>query len=201
MLSRVRQFGLLVWLALVVLGSGLYVTNPELFRAERIAEQLRQYAGFVLILYLLASITRAVFLIPSTPFVLAGGLLMPHQPGAVLVISMTGILLSATLLYYLPTLFGISDYVERRFEKSLTRMRDLLAGRWGVTLLFLWSAFPFTPTDAACYVAGSLRIPFRKYLTAVCLGEFVICSIYVYVGTSFGRLMQTGNVIPNVPAR
>jgi uncharacterized membrane protein YdjX (TVP38/TMEM64 family) len=187
MLLRVRQLGLLAWLALVILGLGLYLTNPELFRAERIAAQLRQYAGFVLFVYLLASITRAVFLIPSTPFVIAGGLLLPQQPVMVLVISMTGIVLSATLLYFLPTVFGISEYIERRFANSLVRIRSWLGGRWGVAFLFLWSAFPFTPTDAACYVAGSLRIPFPKYLAAVCLGELVICSIYVYLGTSMGR--------------
>ena len=189
MLLRMRRFGLLGWLTLVVLGLGFYLTYPELFQAERIAEQLQRYTRFVLVVYLLASVTRAIFLIPSTPFVLAGGLLLPQQPGLVLMISMTGIIISATLLYFLPTLFGISEYFERRFASSLMRIRSWLGGRWGVVLLFLWSAFPFTPTDAACYVAGSLRIPFPKYLGAVSLGELFICSLYIYVGTSLSGLL------------
>jgi uncharacterized membrane protein YdjX (TVP38/TMEM64 family) len=45
--------------------------------------------------------------------------------------------------------------------------------------------FPFVPTDAICYVAGTFRMHIGKFLLGVMLGEIPIVAFYVMGGTWF----------------
>ena len=46
---------------------------------------------------------------------------------------------------------------------------------------------PISPTDLIVYVAGSIKLPFRKVIIPVLIGEGVIVAIYVFNGV---KLMQ-----------
>jgi uncharacterized membrane protein YdjX (TVP38/TMEM64 family) len=52
-----------------------------------------------------------------------------------------------------------------------------LKGFW---LVVGWSMFPFVPTDAICYVAGTLRMHVGKFAAGVALGELPIVAFYVW---------------------
>jgi len=54
-------------------------------------------------------------------------------------------------------------------------------------LVFFWSFFPLVPTDAVCYVAGVAKMPLRKMLTALLLGELPLVAVYVFLGTEIGE--------------
>ncbi len=185
----VRRLAIVTWLVTIAIGFGYYLTHREAFAAVAIAASLRNWAEFILVGYLIVSVLRALVLIPSTPFVVAGGLLLPGHPAQVLGISMLGIALSATLIYYVASALGFREFFERGHARSLRTMEQVLQGRFGFVGLVIWSFFPLAPTDAACYVAGTIRMQFWKYLTAVCLGELVICSMYVYLGRGIGSLI------------
>ena len=43
--------------------------------------------------------------------------------------------------------------------------------RRGLAIVVGWSVFPFVPTDAICYVAGTLRMPIGRFLLGVTLGK------------------------------
>ena len=43
-----------------------------------------------------------------------------------------------------------------------------------------WSAFPLTPTDVICYVAGTLRMPVARFAGAVALGKAALVAFYVW---------------------
>jgi uncharacterized membrane protein YdjX (TVP38/TMEM64 family) len=180
-LSRCRRWALRGWLLVVGLVLAFYAMHAEEFTPRQIAADLQRFEHGLLALYLLASITRALVLIPSTPFVLAGCLLFPERPGLVLAISLGGIALSATVIYHFAGLLGLDQWFETRHPDQSRRMQQWLSGPWGFWALVGWAFFPLAPTDLACYLAGSLRLPFGRYLAAVCLGELLVCAGYVYV--------------------
>lgn len=189
--SGVRRWVIWLWLAALVAGLVLYWFHMDRFTPRMIAETLRAYGSQLLIAYLLVSVARAFFLIPSTPFVLAGGLLFPDQPWTVLLISMIGIALSATLIYGFSDWLGLGEHLDRLAHPVYERMEKALSGRFAFLYLVLWSFFPLVPTDAACYVAGVLRLRFWKFLGAICLGELIICGVYVLAGRGLWDLLMS----------
>ena len=59
---------------------------------------------------------------------------------------------------YLCVEFG-SNKLKRAIEK------------YGVYIISFWSFFPILPVDVACYIAGTVRLPFIKYIIALTIGE------------------------------
>lgn len=180
---------MILWLASLAAILGVYLIHPARFSAENIAKTLQGAGHQIALLLLVVSVIRAFFLIPSTPFVLAGGLLLPDRPWTVLSISMAGIILSATLLYFFSEWLGFRDYFRRLPGSTFDKLESALKGRFGFLYLVLWAFFPFAPTDAACYVAGMTRMPFGKFLAGIGLGELIICSFYVLAGQSIWQFV------------
>ena len=190
-MNRPRFALLLIWIATVVAGLGWYLLHRERFTPESIATLLRDFSGYLLLAYLAVSVARAFFLIPSTPFVLAGGLLFPQQPLTVLAVSMAGIALSATLLYQCSDWLGFGRHFEKLSASAHARLEQALRSRLAFVYLVLWAFFPLVPTDAACYVAGMVRMNFWKFIGAICLGELVICSVYVALGRGLWEFLTS----------
>lgn len=121
---------------------------------------------------------------------LAGTILFPEQPAAVLAVSMIGILLSSTLIYYFSEFLGFDDY----FEDHKPEMSYKIKGKLELPLGFLfvagWAFFPFVPTDLVCYLAGTIRMRFWKFIIAIGLGELILCSIYVFFGGSLLKYVR-----------
>jgi uncharacterized membrane protein YdjX (TVP38/TMEM64 family) len=46
------------------------------------------------------------------------------------------------------------------------------------------------PTDAICYVAGLVKISYKKLVTAVIIGEIPLVTIYVYLGVEIGEWLR-----------
>jgi membrane protein YqaA with SNARE-associated domain len=46
----------------------------------------------------------------------------------------------------------------------------------------LWSFAPVVPTDVICYVAGTVRMNFLKFVSAMTLGEGIIVGLIIYGG-------------------
>ena len=93
---RFRLVFFLVWSIAIITGLSYYATHADRFTPEHIANFLRRWESLTLLVYLMASISRALVLIPSTPFVLAGVLLFPDSPWLVLTLSMFAIAVSAS---------------------------------------------------------------------------------------------------------
>ena len=109
----VRYICLGAWLSVIVIGISAYLINPSSFTAESIATFLTEFHGPIWILYLLLSVMRGFTLLPSTPLVLAGAMLYPQQPFLVLAISLLGIVISSSMIYWFSDLLGFDEYFER----------------------------------------------------------------------------------------
>ena len=186
--ERLRIAALCIWVVTIISLLGIYLIRPEHFEPQQVASHLREYEAAALFTYLAISIFRGLTLLPSTPLILAGTLLFPHQPWLVLAISLFGIVASSAMIYWLSDALGIAAYFERRKPRHLSKIRSRLEHPAGLFFVGLWAFFPLVPTDAVCYVAGSIRMNFPKFIIAILLGEFVLCSMYVFGGSGLIRM-------------
>lgn len=173
-----------IWILLIIGFGVVYFTYPEVSSPEYITNFIQRFSGEMLLIYTLISLIRGFFLIPSTPFVIAGGLLFPDQLFWVLLISMIGIMSSATALYYFSDLLGFSGYLNTKFPSKIEKMKSRMENSKSIFFIAGWSFFPFVPTDLICYVTGILKTPYKNVFAGVFVGEIILCTFYVYFGAS-----------------
>ncbi len=177
-----RRVILVVWTLVVLTGVGSYILFPRSFSAENIAAFLERFGSLIWVIYLVFSILRGFTLLPSTPLVIAGTILFPQQPFAVLVTSMTGILLSSTMIYYFSEFLGFDEYFEDHKPELTHKIKAKLEHPLGFVFVAAWAFFPLVPTDLVCYLAGTTRMDFREFIAAVGIGELILCVCYIFLG-------------------
>ena len=182
-MKTVKRAVYFFWLAAIVVALGIFLFNPSAFTPENLAEFLSTYEAQAIIVYAAISIFRGLFLVPSTPFVLAGAILFPDSLWAVYIISMIGVMAGSSAVYYFSDLLGFSQKLEKKYPKQLERWHRRLNSPGSVLIVIAWSFFPFVPTDLICYVAGIVKMPFRYVLAGVFIGEAVLVYCYVFLGS------------------
>ena len=177
-----RRIALGFWLVLTVGLSVLYFARPDLIAPANVVGALRQSGPWVMAGYVVVSLLRPVTLIPSTVLIVVGTLLFPDRYWTVFAVSLAGIVASAALIYYFFDYLGLAELFERRHAARVRWLEDQVRRR-GFWIVAGWSVFPFVPTDAICYAAGSLRMPIAKFLLGVTVGEIPVVAFYVTGGT------------------
>ena len=180
--SIVRRIVIGVWAVVIVAAITTYLLYPQSFTAANIAAFIERFQGAIWLVYFLMSAVRGITLLPSTPLVLAGTLLFPAQPWAVLAISMAGIFISSSMIYYGSEFLGFDEYFENHKPDLIHRLRTKLEHPLGLLFVAAWAFCPLVPTDAVCYVAGTSRMSFTKFIIAVMAGEAILCCIYIFSG-------------------
>ena len=64
---------------------------------------------------------------------------------------------------------------------QIRKLKELLQS-YQLPIIIGWSFFLFLPTDVLCYVCGSLKINFKKFLFGVIVGEGTVYAIYIFLG-------------------
>ena len=177
-----RTVCLAVWLMAILAGVGSYLMYPQAFTAENITAFLLRFQGGIWLVYLAICVFRGFSLLPSTPLVIAGTLLFPTQPFAVLAVSITGILLSSTMIYFFSEYLGFSDFFENHKPELTHTIKARLERPTGFMFVALWAFFPLVPTDLVCYLAGTTKMNYREFIAAVFAGEMVLCCFYIFFG-------------------
>jgi uncharacterized membrane protein YdjX (TVP38/TMEM64 family) len=171
-----------VWLALLVLIGVLWATDPSRFTAGTLERVLGDLGPWSFAAFTAISFVRGALLVPSTPVILAGGALFPGSLLPVLLVSMAGIAASGTLLYRFPGFAGYDSRLVAAYPEQLERLRGQLVRPGAVWFVALWAFFPAVPTDVICYAAGLVRMPYRRMLTGLLLGELPLVTAYVLLG-------------------
>jgi uncharacterized membrane protein YdjX (TVP38/TMEM64 family) len=71
------------------------------------------------LVYVLLSLSRALLMIPSTPFVLGGAIAFPDMPVVVWFISVAGVVVGALLVYSFPSFGGYDRFLEEKFPDKV----------------------------------------------------------------------------------
>lgn len=179
-----------IWLLLVVICASLLFIFPDAVSRDSISEFLGGLGTLALIVYILLSLSRALLMIPCTPFVLAGGITFPDMPVLVMAISYAGIVAGAYLVYSFPSFGSYDEYLEEKYPEKVKVLEEKLHGAYAFWIVAGWSCFPLVPTDLICYVAGVVKMPFKKMATAVVIGEIPLVTLYVLVGAEIGDWLR-----------
>ena len=179
-----------VWLCLVALVLGLLMLFPDWLTRDSISAYLAGLGSGALLVYLLMCMTRSLLMIPVTPFVLAGAVTFPDLLMLVFGISLAGIVVGAFLIYSFPAFGGYDRLLEERYPAKIALLKKNMQGNRSFWIIAGWSFFPLVPTDLICYVAGMVRLPFRKVVGPLMVGEIPLVTIYVYLGSEFGDWLR-----------
>ena len=94
-----------------------------------------------LIVYIVLSLTRSLLMIPCTPFVLAGAISFPQWPLIVFVISFTGIVLGAFLVYSFPSFGNYDEFLEEKYPAKIAALKEKMQGKYAFAIVAGWSFF------------------------------------------------------------
>lgn len=179
-----------IWLLLATFSLILIFLFTDWLSRDSIAGILSTLGPLAFAVYIILSLSRAVFLIPCTPFVLAGAVSFPQWPLPVFLISIAGIVVGASLIYSFPSFCGYDRLLEEKYPEKIAGLKEKMHGRYSFWIVTAWSFFPLVPTDAVCYVAGISKMPIRKMLIAVVLGELPLVTAYVFLGAEIGEWLR-----------
>ena len=171
-----------IWLLVVAAGLYSYLFERAFIQSQ-LQNALSTSALIAAAVYLLLGSVRAFTLVPSTFLVIVGLPFIP--PWRLLILTLIGILISSSLIYWFAEELHLAQEIERKYPARIARLKILLQ-QYEMPIIIGWSFFPLLPTDVICYVCGALEIDYRKFLLGVTIGEGTICAIYIYLG---GRLL------------
>ncbi|GAB4407825.1 MAG: TVP38/TMEM64 family protein [Microscillaceae bacterium] len=176
------------WLALWVVLLLLFWQAPELFNKAHILAFVGQFSSHCLFLvYFLLCVGRGIFLLPSTPFILAGTVIFAQNLWLLFFLSLLAILISAGLIYKFSEHLGLKNYFEKHYARQITYIQEKINTPVGFWFLAGWSFFPLVPTDLMCYVAGTVRMRFAYFLGAVSLGEAPLVWLSIFWIAQIGQ--------------
>jgi uncharacterized membrane protein YdjX (TVP38/TMEM64 family) len=129
--------------------------------------------------YLLIGAFRAFTLVPATfPLLIA----IPFfDPWVMLALTLPCIAVSSSICYWFAEALHMDELFERKYPKQIGKLKELLS-RYELPIIIAWSFFLFLPTDVLCYVCGSLKINFKKFLLGIMIGEGTVYAIYIFFG-------------------
>lgn len=178
MRKKTRTLILVIWFLVVGIAFWTHHLRPDPF--ENRAEIL---FGSSLVLacaaYLLFGMLRGITLIPIISLIAPGLLFIPPVP--LYILTMTGIMVSSTTIYFFSDYLRLDSYFEKKYPAQISKLRSELRKN-ELWIVIGWSFFPFTPTDIICYVCGALRLDFWKFFAGVLLGEGSMCTLYIFFG-------------------
>jgi uncharacterized membrane protein YdjX (TVP38/TMEM64 family) len=181
--KTVRYSLFAMWLLIV--GGALYL---YFFERELIQKQLQGAFSTSMvvgsIIYILLGSFRAFTLVPATFLLLVG---LPFFPPLwLLLITMTAVIVSSSICYFFAEALHMDEFFERKHPKQIKKLKELLQ-RYQLPIIIGWSFMMFLPTDLICYVCGTLRINFTKFIVGLLIGEGSVYAIYIYAADYFLR--------------
>lgn len=172
-----------LWIAVLLAIAALYISDPSRFSQASFAAAITAWGPWAFAAFSFIAICRGALLIPSTPVILAGGALFPGALLFVFLISMAGIITSAALLYRFPGFAGYDSRLAARYPEQLSKLQVHLRKPYAMWLVTAWAFFPVVPTDLICYAAGLVRMPFRRMMAGIIIGEVPLVALYVFAGS------------------
>lgn len=185
----IRHFNTL-WLVAVAALLIYLAINPELLSRESISAYLGGLGTAALLAYIIISLLRALLMMPSTPFILAGAISFPDMPVLVFAISYLGIVAGTLLIYSFPSFGNYDKYLEAKYPNRIGQVKEKMQGPYSFWIVVGWSFFPLVPTDLISYVAGIAKMSYKKLVAAVVIGELPLVSFYVFAGTELGEWLR-----------
>ncbi len=174
-----REWVIGLWLALIATVLSAVWWFRDVLTVDNFADWINAHFLLASLIYTVLLSFRGLFLVPSTPLLLAGIVVFPS--GWVWSLNMIGILTSSAIVYLMVRFVGFDFMVREKYRQQAERLHDVMERR-GLPIIILWSCFPLVPTDAIIYAAATLRMTLYKCLLGVAIGEGILITLYVTTG-------------------
>lgn len=173
-----RYYFIIAWIVFIFVALHLYFFQADFFENLLFrSSQFSIYYGYAI--FLLLGCIRGFTLIPST-FLIVIGLLF-FNPVPLFILTITGIIVSSIFVYYFFEFLHLDKFFEQKHEKRIKQIRSALQKN-ELPIIIIWSAMPFLPTDVICYICGTLRVNFAKFILGIFIGEGAVSAIYIFLG-------------------
>lgn len=178
---------ILLLLTLALSGGNLALLK-SLFTKELSNEELSEHLkGFgwrgYTVITALATLQVVCAFLPAEPVQVLGGFTFGFPVG--LLCCMLGVLLGNTLIYMLQKIFG--DRLRGFFVKKLNLDLEKIARSSKATLIiFILYFLPAIPYGMICFLAASMGMSYRRYITVTALGS--LPSVCIGVGLGYMTL-------------
>ncbi len=177
MIKKIRRTILIIWLLTLIIFGGYVLFHRELLSPEYLLLQFRSFGSWAIVLYVFISMFRSIILLPSLPLIIVWTLYAPDMPHTVYLISMACIWFSGSLVYHFSHLLGFDEMFAHHIHDP--KIKKSIDKYWAFVISF-WSFFPILPVDVACYLAGTVKLNFVKFIIALTIGEWAVVAIIVY---------------------
>ena len=169
--AHARKYVAYTWLGFA--GSGLifFALHPQLLQPDQLQAFFAGFDTQTRTVYVLVSLLKGFLLVPTIPFAVVGALLFPEDAWFVFGVSISGMLVSATFLYFFADNIGLGAYLEQKYPKKLATCTHYLNKPYAVLLVIAWAFFPAVPTDLVCYIARLVGMNFWLMLAGILIGE------------------------------
>jgi uncharacterized membrane protein YdjX (TVP38/TMEM64 family) len=168
------------------LGGVICVALLGVWGGDRLQHALQAAGPWIWPLYVALNLLCAFLLLPSMPLVLALCALLPGQPAQAWLIALSGVLASSLAIRWFAARLGLARVLDAHARTAKLRERFARHGAWA---LGVGAALPFFPTDVGCYVASAARMPLPRYVTAVLIGEGLLCAVVIGLGSMGQRAL------------
>lgn len=195
-LIAIGVFFVLALLLLFALSGRNFRIVKELFTKEMAGDELRDHLmefgwrGYI-VTAVLAALQVVCTFMPAEPVQVLAGFTFGFPVG--LLCCMIGVVLGSTLIYMLQNIFG--DRLRGYFVKKLNLDLEKIArSSKAVIILFILYFLPAIPYGMICFLAASMGMSYRRYITVMCLGALPS----VCIGVSLGYMTISTNWIVSV---
>jgi uncharacterized membrane protein YdjX (TVP38/TMEM64 family) len=139
----------------------------------------KQSVFYISIFIFLLGVFRSFTLIPSTYLIILGLLFIPAWPLYFIILS--GVFVSSLSVYYFFEYLDLDKMLNQK-HKNLVNKTEKYLNKYEFPVVMFWSMNPVLPTDLICYIAGTLKLNVYKFITALMIGEAIVCAFYIFGG-------------------
>ncbi len=177
---KVIVFILCFLLILIILNSRFPILkSPEAIRTLLLELGIRGYFLFIAIVGLSGPLP-----IPTTPFTIAGGYVYGVILGSIL--NYIGILISATLSFYLIRHFGRPLLKKMVASHHIVHFKHIFASRGNNAVLIAY-AIPVFPSDTISLLLGLSQMKYRHFIVLVIVGHIPRLLLGTYLGSELTK--------------
>ncbi|MEH7513772.1 VTT domain-containing protein [Gottfriedia acidiceleris] len=145
---------------------------------NEIKDVVNSFSGWAQWIFLVIFSLRLCLLLPSSIFVIAGGIMFPLWQN--ILISIASMIVSQSAIYLFGRYFSNTDMLNglrKKYPKLFTSIESN-SGRF----LFLISCSPATPIDLACFLSAAMKMSYKKFLSLMISGFIPLVIFYSLFG-------------------
>lgn len=141
------------------------------------------------VLFITLSSLRIVALIPSSVFMLLGGMLFNPLEG--LALTSISVIFSETIIYVTSRILvgsKIQSYLMNKYPKLSSALL-----RNNIKILAIGILCPIAPSDVACFLASSTSLKYKNFILTIIIANMPMMLLYNFLGSNI--LSSIGNTI------